>query len=62
MAGLGLARFGLVAMGWGRVRPGMARWGEVGYGKARYGAFSGRPVGNSWSSSRCGEVGHGLAW
>lgn len=36
---------------------GTVRHGKVRHGQARYGASSGRPVGNSWSSSRCGKVG-----
>jgi hypothetical protein len=46
---------------------GSVRRDKVRHGQARYGAFSGRPVGNSWSSSRCGLVGlsearFGAAW
>lgn len=46
-------------MGSGTVRRCKARYGQVGLGAVWYGASSGRPVGNSWSSSRCGAAGLG---
>lgn len=35
----------------------MVRCGVHWFGAVWYGASSGRPVGNSWSSSRCGLAG-----
>lgn len=46
-------------MGSGSVRRCKARYGQVGLGAVWYGASSGRPVGDSWSSSRCGAAGLG---